>query len=218
MWRRLASGQSRFRRQMSIQPRGSKPVYALLSFLCFPFISRYSLRAATMEIGHEHTCVLGEEGGRGCVTGWSIRVSKVRLSPRIKASRRMYPLFEICISPLSAPIRGRKYLGYVRSWNRSILMEINGYSCFLVELLQGVVTKRRITRWFNLVLVGVLGLANSCREDGLWGDESWFYIDSESVLGVRWIDFSREGNFEGDKLLYGELFIFYVIGGVKGDL
>lgn len=96
-------------------------------------------------------------------------------------------------------------------------MEINGYSCFLVELLQGVVTKRRITRWFNLVLVGVLGLANSCRGDGLWGDESWFYIDSESVLGVRWIDFSREGNFEGDKL-YGELFIFCVIGGVKGDL
>lgn len=46
MWQRLASGQSRFRRQMSIQPRGSKPVYALLSFLCFPFISRYSLRAA----------------------------------------------------------------------------------------------------------------------------------------------------------------------------
>lgn len=171
-----------------------------------------------LEIGHEHTCVLGEEGGRGCVTGWSIRVSKVRLSPRIKVSRRMYPLFEICISPLSAPIRGRKYLGYVRSWNRSILIEINGYSCFLVELLQGVVTKRRITRWFNLVLVGVLGLANSCRGDGLWGDESWFYIDSESVLGVRWIDFSREGNFEGDKLLYGELFIFCVIGGVKGDL
>lgn len=97
-------------------------------------------------------------------------------------------------------------------------MEINGYSCFLIELLQGVVTKRRITRWFNLVLVGVLGLANSCRGDGLWGDESWFYIDSESVLGVRWIDFSREGNFEGDKLLYGELFIFCVIGGVKGDL
>lgn len=159
MWRWLASGQTRFRRQMSIQPRGSKPVYALLSFLCFPFISRYSLRGLWKSVTNTRVCT-GGEGEGSCVTGWSIRVSKVRLSPRIKPSRRMYTLvFEICISPLSAPIRGKGYLGHVRS-NRSILMETNGYSCFLAGLGGGV-TKRRITRWFNSGLISLLGLANS---------------------------------------------------------
>lgn len=72
MWRWLASGQSRFRRQMSIQPRGSKPVYALLSLLCFPFISRHSLRGLAPPTGNRsrtHVCIWGEGDGRGCVTG-----------------------------------------------------------------------------------------------------------------------------------------------------
>lgn len=143
MWRWLASGQSRFRRQMSIQPRGSKPVYALLSLLCFPFISRHSLRGLAPPTGNRsrtHVCIWGGGGRKGlCDRLIDTREQGRFFSPRIKPSRRMYPLFEICISPLSAPIRGRRYLGYVRSWNHSILMETNGYSCFSVdlELLQG---------------------------------------------------------------------------------